>query len=646
MNFFEHQAQAHQWTSRLVLLFSAAVIVIVIAVNIGVGFAAYIYSAFNDPDVMYGNSILGAVDHRVYIYTTLITLGIIATGSIKRMRDIAGGGKAIAEMIGGRRVDRYTEITAERRLLNIIDEMAIASGISVPAVYILDGQRSINAFAAGFTPNSAAITITSGTLEALSRDELQGVIAHEFSHILNGDMRLNLRLLGILNGIVYIGAGGAYLLRAQHPGLAFVGIILAVAGYTGVFLARLIKSAVSRQREYLADASAVQFTRNPNGIAHALAKIYFLPYRTSVGGRYSEEINHMFFSETASFDMFESMATHPPLTERIKRIKPQLDLNELKRNKQEKMKLLNSGNVSPPMINRVFLGDDKPALVTDPTQIVDSIGNPSVMHLAYAMALLETMPATLLKTMETCEGTQAVIYAITIDKDMFQQQFSWLEENIYDELVDQVKQLWPLINKLDKRYRLPLLDIGLPVLRTMTQEQKNQFVANIKTLIKLDKKITLGEYVVHTLLHQQLSEKAEQAVRIRFTDITPVIPECVLLLSLFSHIGSGDKAAIEQAYSRGAQALMLTDTKLLDKTFIKLKDVKSTLTTLRQVAFRSRKQLISACAATVMADGQVRTGEAEFLRSVVEVLECPMPPLLGQQALKSENPEIDGKKTG
>ncbi|MDH5649347.1 MAG: M48 family metallopeptidase [Gammaproteobacteria bacterium] len=626
MNFFEHQHRARQWTARLVLLFLAAVLLIVLAVNIGVGFAFSLYAATQDYGVTESASLLGAVSAHIYVFTTLATLGIIAAGTIKRLYDISAGGKAVAEMMGGRRVDRYTEVASERQLLNVVDEMAIASGIASPAVYIMDNQRSINAFAAGFSPNSAVIAVTSGTLESLTREELQGVIAHEFSHVLNGDMQINVRLLGILNGITYIGTGGKQLLRVRHPALVFIGMLLAVAGYTGVFFAHLIKSAVSRQREFLADASAVQFTRNPDGIASALSKIYLLPYMPAIRNRHSEEISHMFFSNVGSIASFDFMATHPPLEERIKRIKPGIRFEKLVRTKREKTEMLHKGLIEPSRINNVFLGMED--LGVDSGHILESVGNPSALHMAYAAALLETIPASVLKTLETGEGAQAVVYAMVIEQKHSQAQFNWLKENAYAELVKQVESVWQNIHKLDKRYRLPILDLALPILKALTQEQKNSLLNSVEALIKLDERITLEEYVVHAILRHQLSNKADKAPRIRHTHLAPVTPECVLLLSFLAYAGAGRGQDINKAFMKGAQVLQLKDAALLGKQFIKLGDLEDALSELRKLAFRPRRQLVGACAETVMANGYIHTREAELLRMIAEVLECPMPPII------------------
>jgi Zn-dependent protease with chaperone function len=323
MDFFASQERAEKQTRLMLGLFLLAVVCIVVALNL-VGGLIFVF-ARNPyaPSIVQG---LQAVPHKAYWITTAVVLGVIAFGSINRMSALSGGGAAVAEMMGARRVERQGGDVAEQRLLNVVEEMAIASGIRMPLVYVMDDQKAINAFAAGYSPNEAAVTVTRGTLERLNRDELQGVVAHEFSHILNGDMRLNIRLMGVVAGIVAIGAIGSFLMRTCWNSddsssrrrsdfrLFALGLAIWIIGSIGVFFGTLIKAAISRQREFLADASAVQFTRNPDGIGGALCRI--ARHGSGVHQRYADELSHMYFS--AGMDDF--FATHPPIDERVTRI--------------------------------------------------------------------------------------------------------------------------------------------------------------------------------------------------------------------------------------------------------------------------------------------------------------------------------------
>ncbi len=274
------------------------------------------------------------------------TLAVIAAGSLYKIWRLSDGGHTVAQLLGGRPVDPNTADPKERRVLNVVEEMAIASGLPVPTVYLLEREEGINAFAAGFTPQDAVIGVTRGALEILNREELQGVIAHELSHVFHGDTNLNLRLMGVLHGILVIALVGYFILRStlrvassnRKSGLVVVlpiaGLILLVIGYIGVFFGRLIKSAVSRQREFLADASSVQFTRNPQGIGGALKKIGGLSMGSLVMSPHAEQASHFFFSDGklgklrsafSGVTHFQFLATHPPLAERIRRVDPRWD---------------------------------------------------------------------------------------------------------------------------------------------------------------------------------------------------------------------------------------------------------------------------------------------------------------------------------
>jgi Zn-dependent protease with chaperone function len=328
--FFENQAQARRNTKFLVLMYALAVGGVVLAVDLVLG-GLYAWNADVGPEAMQLSlaARFGAVPRAVYLWGAIGTAALILAVSAWNIMQLGSGGKAVAEMAGARRVASDTRDPLERRLVNVVEEMAIASGVRVPAVYVMDGERGINAFAAGYEVSDSIIAVTRGTLETLNRDELQGVIGHEFSHILHGDMRLNVRMIGVLAGIVFIGSIGEFLMRSQRGSrsdskgggaILLAGLALLLIGYIGLFFARLIKAAVSRQREFLADASSVQFTRNPDGIAGALDQIGAAPAGSLVAGRHAEDLSHMFFGQGIAVRLSGLFATHPPLEERIARL--------------------------------------------------------------------------------------------------------------------------------------------------------------------------------------------------------------------------------------------------------------------------------------------------------------------------------------
>ena len=268
---------------------------------------------------------------QLFLLAAVGTLAVIALGSGFKTLELAQGGSSVATMLGGRLVAPTTTDPDERKLRNVVEEMAIAAGVPVPQVYLLPEEQGINAFAAGHSTSDAVVAVTAGAVRLLTRDELQGVIGHEFSHILNGDMRLNLRLMGIVFGILCLAVIGRVLLytrsrssKDKNP-LPLLGLALIVIGWIGVFFGRLIQAAVSRQREFLADASSVQFTRNPAGLAARSRKIGGLSFGSKLEAAHAEEASHMFFGNGMSESFFHLMETHPPLAERIRAIDPSFD---------------------------------------------------------------------------------------------------------------------------------------------------------------------------------------------------------------------------------------------------------------------------------------------------------------------------------
>ena len=334
--FFEQQDVARRKTGLLVFLFCAAVIAIVLAIYAVI---ATINVNLDLTQQIVPDNVRRSVhfwDPQLFGIVTVATIVVILLGSLYKMSELSAGGEAVALMLGGRRINPMTDVFAERQLLNVVEEMALASGVPVPPVYVLDNEKSINAFAAGFRPGDAVIGVSRGSLDYLTRDELQGVMAHEFSHILNGDMRLNIRLVGVLHGILILAIIGYYILRSgAHAGgsnrkggagaILLVALGLMIIGGVGLFFGRLIKSAVSRQREYLADASAVQFTRYPGGIAGALKKIGGVRQGSRINDAHAGEVSHMFFGNALPALGLNWLSTHPPLNERIRRIDPTFD---------------------------------------------------------------------------------------------------------------------------------------------------------------------------------------------------------------------------------------------------------------------------------------------------------------------------------
>ncbi|MEE9211472.1 MAG: M48 family metallopeptidase, partial [Phycisphaeraceae bacterium] len=503
MDFFESQDVARRNTGRLVLYFVLAVIAIVTLVYLAVAAAVLWSHSRGGMAAPFQWSNLW--DLNLLLWVGLGTVILIASASLFKMAALASGGGIIAESLGGRPLDPNTANRLERRLLNVVEEMAIASGTPVPPVYLLD-DAGINAFAAGFSPDNAVIGVTRGAIQTLSRDEMQGVIAHEFSHILNGDMRLNIRLIGIVHGILIIGLIGYFILRSSlYSGryrssrrqgnplpLIVLGLALIVIGYAGMFFGNLIKAAISRQREYLADAAAVQFTRNPHSIAGALKKIGGWVNGSTLETPKVQEISHMLFGPGVAGLWGAMFATHPPLVDRIRRITPSFD-GEF----PEVSPVTEPTTAAPAMAAAAsaFAAAGAPPPQGAP-DAVSQIGRPTTAHLAYAAGLIDALPTRIKQTVHEPFGARAVVYALLIntEPEPRDRQLTRLAEHADRPVYDETKAILPLMEQLDPAARLPLVDMAVPALRALSPKQYEAFGNNVDQLVKADQKMSLFEW--------------------------------------------------------------------------------------------------------------------------------------------------------
>jgi Zn-dependent protease with chaperone function len=638
MNFFEHQEAARRMSRRLVVLFALAVIAIVIAVNLT---ATFVYLGFFPPPLPRG----------FYLTNTLVTLLMIGAGTWWETARLASGGEAVAQMIGARRVDSSTRDLAERRLVNVVEEMALASGTPVPRVYVMDKEMSINAFAAGHSLHDAVIAVTRGTLTRLTRDELQGVIAHEFSHILNGDMRLNIRLIGVLFGLLMLSMFGRFMLeigrgsRDSRGGLAalvIAGVALWILGYVGVFFGRLIKAAVSRQREYLADASSVQFTRNPDGIGGALRKIGGLTLPGEPGSRighpHAETLSHLFLGAAKPSFVSGLFATHPPLAARIRRIYgrelPMLPATELPLAEA----LAATGAAKPPAGGAEAAAAVSPlsALVAEPQRgewLAQSIGAASVDGHELAQAVLR-LPgeAQLEAALVDSAQVQLVVLAMLIEKDkpFSGQQRQLVAEAFGIEAAQQVDAFHESIQRLPPGLRLPLLDRAGPTLLKLAASMRERLLLLVHGLIRADGRVTLHEFLLFTVLRRRIGRDANRPVPVRFTSLTPLQAEVGLVMSLLASVRLPERP--EHAYNAGVLLLSGIEPSRVPTEAIDLDAVARALDRLNQLAPLVKPRLIKACAAVAFVDGETHWKAASCLRTICAALDAPLPPQLREDA--------------
>ncbi len=584
MDFFAQQDEARRASRWLVLWYLLAVAFVVACFNLA---AALVYAAFS-----WGQLMPLATHLAVSGVVAAIILGV----TLHRMWQMSEGGPAVAALLGAHYLDRSHCTPAEAKLLNVVEEMAIASGIAVPPVYLLRGETAINALVAGHTPNEAVIVATQGAVQQLSRDELQGVMGHEFSHILNGDMALNVRLVSLLAGIacfgewgeamVYAGAAEAAKKSREERGgevlVALFGAAIAFIGFPGLFAAEAIKAAISRQRELLADAASVQFTRNPDGIAGALDSIRYLKAGTTLRTAYAIELSHMFFAP--AIVRWWAWPSHPPVEERIRRAHPRFMQEDYRRTR----------HASTYRDGRVAVLDGAGNVV----KVMGGLGAlaavieaPRPEHVDHARRLLEALPAQTRQRLATPEGAQQIV-----------------------------------LEGLGQAQQLLIFELALPALKQLPQKRRDTFLAEVRRRVEADRKVTLAEFVQATLLRQHLREGAGKPIPTKFGKVEDVAQDAHVILSLIAHASQGDT---EAAHAKGKAVLGVELPGALPAAELTAARLETALERLRHLQPFQKPRVLKACVETAAADGTFRLAEAELVRAVAATLDCPLPPVIG-----------------
>lgn len=613
MRFFEHQEKARNSTFRLLVLFGLGVFALIFSIDgillLGLG--------YSESQNGMGGANWGKILETYFPALALVAAFIgfvIGSASLYRLSQLSsGGGASVAESLGGRLLQQETRDPVERKILNIVEEMAIASGVPVPPVYLMD-EEGINAFAAGWSPNDAVIGVTKGCVEALSRDELQGVIAHEFSHILNGDMKLNIRLMGILYGIFFLSILGEILIRSisyssgnssndkknDGKGAIFmIGLVLFILGWVGWFFGRLIQAAVSRQREFLADASAVQFTRNPEGISGALRKIAGWNQGSIIKNPNVTEASHLFFGNGIS-GFSALFATHPPLEERVKRIE--------------------GANFQPPE-------NVSETTSTEPTQDI-AFSAAQLSNLAGTMrmpAKNAPPPLPILIPIENqCKdpaGALAVLYSILLPSD------NPARNKARDQLISKVDpaiaqalfEVEPLVLQTNKLQLFTLLSKALPSLKMLGKEQSIDALKTCQALISADGKIDFFEFCIWRLAKGGL-EKFRQ---VKGPGAALGIAASTVF-AFFAKLSDNPEAAYQKATNTSDIHGLLSnietkkdDFKMLDKVFDFLAKANTEI----------KQKVLDGCIAAILHDGKITEDEGVLLRAFCLSMEIPLPPL-------------------
>ena len=642
MDFFSAQDEARKKTTLMITLFAIAVVLLVVLTNLFLMAAMAIAAGESDPGHLPG--VAGFMQQ--FSWPQFFTVGsgvaaVILLGSLFRSWTMGRGGKAVAEMLGGSLISSSSREPEHRRLLNIVEEISIASGTQTPLVYVMQDEPGINAFAAGITTGDAAIVVTRGCLSQLNRAELQGIIAHEFSHILNGDMRLNMRLIGILFGILMLGLIGRFLIRIsatsrssskQGNGLPLIalGAGLFILGYAGTFIGNLIKASVSRQREYLADASAVQFTRNPDGIGGALIRIGALKNGSLLRNADAAEFSHTFFSEGVRNNYLSLLATHPPLKQRIVRILPQWDgkfiAADIERRRPAQQ--INKPAADSDAQRRRMVAET--TVLLELFQHIGQSARPDAETIAYAADMVGSIPQAVLQNSRDPYSARAIVFALLVDTDVDKaaQQISVLQKHTEEGVARLTRQLLPVIRQMHPQQRLAVIELAVPALRELSNRHFQLFKRNIDALIQFDADVTLFEWTLQKIVVCSLaadhSTGSLQSDKSRL--LGQLLPECAILLSVIARSSAQDEAEIGKAFRAAANELETDKIHLLASHEATVEALESALEKLVQLRPLHKQRLLRACAVCVSADGRVAAVEVELLRAISLLLNCPMPP--------------------
>jgi len=618
MDFFTNQAEARKRTGRLIFLFVLGLIGI-----IGV---TYFLIAWVNAFAVYGNQfeLQDLLDYTLFIWVSFFTTLIVGLASLWKISQLkSGGGAYVAESMGGRLLDPNKADSQEKILLNVVEEMAIASGVPTPPVYIMNKEVGINAFAAGGRPDTAIICVTRGTLEKLDRDELQGVIGHEFSHILNGDMKINIRLMGLLFGILVLWLIGNYAIRSsmyarysnESRGSTFIffalGIGLMAIGGIGCFFGRLIQAAVSRQREYLADASAVQFTRNPEGIGSALKKIRDDQYQSIVFNPGSAAISHMFFAQSFLSGPHSWFATHPPIERRIARI---FSVDE------ESIAEL----PPPPSLESM-------SSQASPVSFLNSVGTPDIEQIRYAKSLLEALPRTIKIASKDPFGARAVIYGLLLSRDpsLRSQQIDMLATHSYVGVWNELQRLLPDIDRIPDSTRVPLIDLMIPTFYVISKRQYEVFRDNVWDLIYFDNQVDIFEWTLQKILIKHLDRHFRfPEDKKPLTTLEHCRREAEVLFEVLSHLNAPNDRVWLDSLNEARLHLDFEPLQTLPPEKKGFEAIDQALSELRFLRPRDKKRLLEGALLCIRFDHQVTVFEAELFRAIGDALDVPVPLVL------------------
>lgn len=649
-------------TGRLVALFSGAVV----ALSLGV-YAVFVLIepivTFRSNGYSGDEALFEFVQPDLFLACVTATIGVILFGMFLKNKSLGRGGSAVAESLGGSRINPSTTDPKERQLLNVVEEMAIASGVPVPAVYVLDSEKGINTFSAGHDIGDAAIGMTRGCLHILTRDELQAMVAHEFSHILNGDIRLNVRLIGVLSGIMMIGSTGRWIFEkslfvgaaGRHrrrgmngvPVMVVGGGLMWLVGSLGLLAGRLIQRAITRQRSYLADASAVQFTRNPDGLVGALKKVGGYAGGAKVFARETAGMSHMFFGDAVGGD-HSMLSTHPTLVDRIRRMEPSFS------GVFETVHAPNSLHTHEVVVEETHVAAVMPMaagmtlavaprlaqmMSVNPSQFVADLGTVSPEHLSFSQDLLAAIPEDLREAARSTLGAVALVYALMMEDDSTTaEELAALKALTHERIYEETERLVPLTRALDPLARLPLVELAVSSLRELSPDQYTTFRRELGSIAAADNRLSIFEFAVQkSVVHWLDSAFGLRPKRpVQYYAPRALKKEISIVLSALAYASAREERDARFAFQLGAGQMRLMqpgELVQLSSGEFGLDQLDTVLDRLDAASSAVKEQIITACAHVVLADGQIDPAESELLRVVADAMGCPAPPVIPTAAM-------------
>ena len=670
MNFYKAQDQARKQTTWLLFLYFLSVVSIVLITNIC--FAIFVW--YSNPHnlsnaqlpsitsissaIEWFQQVIVGLGWYKFLWVTGLVCGVIGISMGFKWISLRSGGRVVAESLGGRLLAPNADDNLERRLLNVVEEIALAAGVPVPPVYIMDNEQGINAFAAGLSTEDAVIGVTRGTLVCLNREQLQGVIAHEFSHILNGDMLLNMKLLAVLHGILMISEAGRTMMRHStrrsysrsrrdsNGGFFVFGLCLFLIGWLGQFFGDLIKSAVSRQREFLADASAVQFTRNPEGIGGALKMIGGYSAKSTIQHSAAHEVGHLFFS--SAYKSFLSLfSTHPPLETRISRVLPSWDgrftsykkeTGSIRSNDETHAGFVGSradtagqsqaGATAKQVLSKKSASnyDGKPleftlASTQEPALFSGSASNTDAILEQIKMLAHEPLGAVSLVLSTLMDDAEAVL----------SKQIAFIESTQKSWLLasNKTKHLFEQLDAQSKgvsQHRLELLEMAMPSLKQLSLKQYQQLRALMTNMVHADGRVALLEWVIYQLVCQHCDRHfgLSKAQKPRYKTLKQLAPIYAVVLSRVVHYGGGSEDALLKAFNKACNAAGTYTIELLPIESCGQAKFTRAVQALGLAYPLLKPRLIKGLVSAAHSDGQINEHEHQVIRGVAAVMDCPL----------------------